>query len=104
MAGAGGGTAGTQRRPGRGSSGRGRAVEMSSISRVLIAVMLGIFPAHCLRAYSVLSHEAMIDALWNTGLRAALVARFPNATPEQLKEARSFAYGGAVIQDMGYYP
>jgi hypothetical protein len=52
----------------------------------------------------VLSHEALIDALWKTGLRAALVARFPQATPEQLKEAHSYAYGGAVIQDMGYYP
>jgi hypothetical protein len=55
-------------------------------------------------AYSVLSHEAMIDALWNTGFKAALRARFPQATQEQLKEAHSYAYGGAVIQDMGYYP
>jgi Zinc dependent phospholipase C len=55
-------------------------------------------------AYSVLSHEAMIDALWDTGLRAALLARFPDATREQLKEAHSYAYGGAVMQDMGYYP
>ncbi len=55
-------------------------------------------------AYSVLSHEAVIDALWTTGLRQALLARFPQATAEQLKEAHSYAYGGAVMQDMGYYP
>ncbi len=55
-------------------------------------------------AYSVLSHEAIIDALWDTGLRQALLQRFPTATPAQLKEAHSFAYGGAILQDMGYYP
>lgn len=69
-----------------------------------MALASGVLFASQLSAYSVLSHEAMIDALWNTGLKAALVARFPDATPEQLKEARSYAYGGAVIQDMGYYP
>ncbi len=55
-------------------------------------------------AYSVLSHEAMIDALWTTGLRQALLKRFPDSTKEQLKEAHSYAYGGAIMQDMGYYP
>ena len=33
-----------------------------------------------------------------------LLKRFPGATPEQLLEAHAFAYGGAIIQDMGYYP
>jgi len=33
-----------------------------------------------------------------------LVKRFPNATPEELLEAHAYAYGGAIIQDMGYYP
>lgn len=55
-------------------------------------------------AYSVLSHEAMIDALWKVSITPALLARFPHATPEQLKEAHSYAYGGAIIQDEGYYP
>ncbi len=55
-------------------------------------------------AYSELSHEAMIDALWDAGLSQALLKRFPNAKPEQLKEAHSYAYGGAILQDMGYYP
>ncbi len=55
-------------------------------------------------AYSVLSHEALVDALWFTGIRPALLKRFPRATPQQLKEAHSYAYGGAIMQDMGYYP
>jgi hypothetical protein len=55
-------------------------------------------------AYSVLAHEAIIDSAWDTNLRPLLLKRFPNATPEQLKEAYGYAYGGAIIQDMGYYP
>jgi hypothetical protein len=55
-------------------------------------------------AYSVLSHEAIIDSAWNTNLRPLILKRFPNATSEELKNAHAFAYGGVVIQDMGYYP
>jgi hypothetical protein len=56
------------------------------------------------RAYSVLSHEAIIDAAWATDIRLLLLKRFPNATHDQLREAHGYAYGGAIIQDMGYYP
>jgi len=56
------------------------------------------------RAYSVLAHEANIDALWDAGIRPLLVRRFPRATAADLKEARAYAYGGSVIQDLGYYP
>ncbi len=55
-------------------------------------------------AYSVLAHEAIIDSAWDGGIRPLLLARFPGATPEQLREAHGYAYGGAIIQDMGYYP
>lgn len=54
--------------------------------------------------YSVLSHEAVVDAVWDVQLKPVLLARYPNATPEQLKEAHGYAYGGAIIQDLGYYP
>jgi hypothetical protein len=37
-------------------------------------------------------------------IRPLLVKRFPNSTEEQLKQAHGYAYGGAIIQDMGYYP
>ena len=30
--------------------------------------------------------------------------RFPGATPEQLEQAHAYAYGGCIIQDLGYYP
>src|SRR6266436_10057288 len=55
-------------------------------------------------AYAVLAHEAIIDIAWDTNIRPLLVKRFPEATGEQLKEAHGYAYGGAIIQDMGYYP
>ena len=55
-------------------------------------------------SYSVLTHEFIIDSLWNDKITPVLLSRFPNATPDELKEAHAFAYGGSVIQDLGYYP
>lgn len=56
------------------------------------------------QAYSVLTHEEIIDLLWNDHLRPMILARYPGLTDDQLREAHAYAYGGAVIQDMGYYP
>src|SRR5579871_3691501 len=56
------------------------------------------------RAYSVLTHEEIIDLLWNDQLRPMILARYPGLTDDQIREAHAYAYGGAVIQDMGYYP
>ena len=55
-------------------------------------------------AYSVLTHEAIVDAMWNISIKPLLKQKFPNATEEQLKEAHAYVYGGAVAPDMGYYP
>ena len=55
-------------------------------------------------AYSVLTHEEIVDLVWTDQLRPLLLARFPTLTEDQLKEAHGYAYGGAVIQDLGYYP
>jgi len=56
------------------------------------------------QAYSVLSHEAIIDAAWEDSIKPILRARYPGTPPEDLLKARGFLYGGAIIQDMGYYP
>jgi hypothetical protein len=56
------------------------------------------------RAYSVLTHEAIIDSAWTLNIQPALLAKYPDATREQLVIAHGYAYGGAIIQDMGYYP
>jgi hypothetical protein len=55
-------------------------------------------------AYSVLTHEELIDLAWNDSIRPLLLAKFPGATEHQLVVAHSYAYGGCVVQDMGYYP
>jgi zinc dependent phospholipase C len=71
---------------------------------LVLASALLFVPAREARAYSVLAHEANIDALWDTSLRPLLARRYPRATRDQLTKARAYAYGGAVIQDLGYYP
>jgi hypothetical protein len=52
-------------------------------------------------AYSVLTHEAIIDVAWDSNIRPLLLKRFPDSTPDDLLRAHAFAYGGAIIQDMG---
>jgi zinc dependent phospholipase C len=73
----------------------------SVVGLVLAVVMVTTSPAS---AYSVLSHEATIDVTWDTLLQPLLKQRFPRASADDLTRARSFAYGGSVIQDLGYYP
>ena len=48
--------------------------------------------------------HAFIDSAWDTSIRSLLLKRYPNATPAELRQAHAYAYGGAIIQDMGYYP
>jgi hypothetical protein len=54
--------------------------------------------------YSVLTHEFIVDSIWKEQIRSLLASKFPGTTPEELKEAHAYAYGGSVIQDLGYYP
>jgi Zinc dependent phospholipase C len=80
----------------------GRAVRQVG-ALLLAASLLAAWPQPA-GAYSILAHEAIIDAAWTVGLRDLLLQRFPDATKEQLKDAHAYAYGGAIIQDLGYYP
>jgi len=68
---------------------------------VFLVIVATPQPAH---AYSVLAHEANIDALWEPAIRPLLARKFPHATRQELLDARAYAYGGSVIQDLGYYP
>jgi len=67
-----------------------------------VALIIGLPPPAA--AYSVLAHEACVDALWTPAIQPLLAQRFPRATPADLQQARAYAYGGSVIQDLGYYP
>lgn len=81
----------------------GRAVRRALPGFMLAGLLLAPLTAP-LNAYSVLSHEALIDAAWAPAIAPLLRRRFPNATPAELESAHAFAYGGSVMQDMGYYP
>jgi hypothetical protein len=66
--------------------------------------LLLLFPVPAVYSYSVLTHEAIIDSTWDSAIKPLLLKRFPAATVEELTEAHGFAYGGCIIQDLGYYP
>jgi hypothetical protein len=68
---------------------------------IFILLLPGAIPSE---AYSVLTHEAIIGSAWEDAIWPSLQRRFLNATPEDLKIAHAFAYGGCTIQDLGYYP
>lgn len=70
---------------------------------VLIACLLGSLPEKS-RAYSVFSHQELIDLTWKDLLQPLLLKRFPQTTQADLQEAHAYAYGGCTIQDLGYYP
>jgi hypothetical protein len=55
-------------------------------------------------AYSLLTHEQLIDLTWDSSIVPLLKSRYPTLTPQQIEHARAYAYGGCVIQDIGYYP
>jgi hypothetical protein len=71
------------------------------VSRALILTLL---IAARISAYSVLSHEAIIDAAWVGTIKPLLLTRYAGLNAEALREAHAYAYGGAIIADSGYYP
>ena len=70
---------------------------------LLFLLSLGLSPRQTC-AYSLLTHEELIDLTWEDSIVPLLKSRYPNLTPAELDQARAYAYGGCVIQDMGYYP
>ena len=72
--------------------------------RVLALTLLVLMCASSSLAYSVLTHEEIVDLLWTDEIRPLLFQRYPGLSDDQIKEAHAYAYGGAVIQDLGYYP
>ena len=83
---------GTQRRHWRGL-----------LSLIMTAVVLLIAPTAG-EAFSVLAHQAVVDQAWDNTLLPLVRQRFPNATKEELSDARSYAHGGSHLADLGYFP
>src|ERR1041385_2372042 len=69
-----------------------------------LGMLLPFLAAPAVSAYSVLTHEAIIDSAWKADIEPRLRHRFPNVTAEDLRKAHAYTYGGCIIQDMGYYP
>ena len=73
-------------------------------ARAAALVLVVLVCSGALSAYSVLTHEEIVDLLWTDKIQPLLLARYPGLSADQIREAHAYAYGGAVIQDLGYYP
>src|SRR6476659_7632474 len=85
----------------------GSANFFSKASRSLYYLaLLGLvaLPLHSSFAYSLLTHEEIIDIMWKDEITPLLLERFPKSTEKDLQKAHAYAYGGCLVQDMGYYP
>jgi hypothetical protein len=72
--------------------------------RVAVLLLVVLMCSGGLSAYSVLTHEQIVDLAWTDQIRPLLLKRYPGLSEDQIREAHAYAYGGAVIQDLGYYP
>ena len=77
---------------------------LAQLCRLSISVILLCCLSARSVAYSVLTHEEIVDLVWKDNMRPLLAKRFPGASADDLKKAHAFAYGGSLVQDMGYYP
>jgi len=75
-----------------------------TLCRAVAGALLMIVLCDVSFGYSVLTHEQIVDLLWLDQIRPMLLQRFPGVSPEDLRKAHAYAYGGCMLQDMGYYP
>ncbi len=82
-----------------------RSMSLKRFQKTLLMMLLALIAGQRQAgAYSLLTHEQLIDLVWKGSIVPLLLSHYPNLTPAQLDEARAYAYGGCVIQDIGYYP
>src|SRR6202140_2070214 len=74
------------------------------VMRVGTVLLIVLMSCSSSSAYSVLTHEEIVDLVWTDDIRPLRLKRYPGLSEEQITEAHAYAYGGAVIQDLGYYP
>src|ERR1041385_6580811 len=71
---------------------------------ILLFLLLVCGMCQLCNGYSVLTHEQIVDLLWDRQIKPLLLEKYPGASQEELRKAHAYAYGGCLIQDMGYYP
>lgn len=76
----------------------------STRTALALFLILALLSPASANAYSVLTHEEVVDMAWLPHIVPLLRARYPNLTDDDLRQAHAYAYGGSVIQDIGYYP
>ena len=76
-------------------------LQLVGVGILILAVLAS---SEIMFVYSVLTHEEIVDLAWTSEIRPLLLHRFPDLSEGQIKEAHAYAYGGSVIQDLGYYP
>ena len=74
------------------------------VKKFIVLFAFLIFSFSSTQAFSLLSHEAVIDASWEKSIRPLLKKKYPSATNEDLKNAHAYLYGGSIVPDIGYYP
>jgi hypothetical protein len=74
---------------------------LGNVLALTLCLLTFSIPGH---AYSVQTHEQLVDLAWKQSIRPLLLQRYPNLTEAQIQEAHAYAYGGCAIQDLGYYP
>ena len=77
---------------------------LTKFLHIAVTSLMVLYLSQIASGYSVLTHQSIIDSSWDNSIKPLLLKRFPQATADQLREAHAYAYGGAIIQDMGYYP
>ncbi len=82
----------------------GRSITLPLVIRIMALFLVVSMCNVNSSAYSVLTHEEIVDLLWTSEIRPILLSRYPGLPEDQIREAHAYAYGGAVIQDLGYYP
>ncbi len=75
-----------------------------SLGRHILPLLLLILCSHGASAYSLLTHEAIIDVNWKKTIEPMLLKKYPASSPEALLKAHSYAYGGAIMPDIGFSP
>src|SRR5947209_10102830 len=74
------------------------------MGRLIVLMLLICTVSQTSPAYSVLTHEQIVDLLWGDQIAPLLLRKYPGTSAEELRIAHAYAYGGCLIQDMGYYP
>ena len=76
----------------------------NAIGKLMVLVLVVCTLPQVCTGYSVLTHEQIVDLLWDEQMKPLLLQKYPGASTDDLRVAHAYAYGGCLIQDMGYYP